>query len=185
MVMEDNESVLQMLLQRSFDGDQSAYHEVLKQLRKLLRTYVRRQLMRVGRADFESEDIVQDALLAIHTKWHTYDRNLPLTAWVHAIARYKLIDFLRSSTNRARDVSLDELEDTIDSDGRAVDTALTLSSLVAALPANLRQSVELVKLKGLSIKEASVATGLSEGSVKVNVHRGVKKLAQRFWRNTA
>lgn len=179
-IMKNREDMLRLLVQRSFDGDQAAYREFLKHLSEVLRTYIRRQLYRVGRAEYDAEDLVQEALFAIHAKWHTYDRDMPVTAWAYTIARYKLIDFLRVTTNGRRDLSLDDIEEIPAGDHAAIDAAISVKKLVAALPDRLRQSIELVRLKGLSVKEAAVATGMSEAAIKINVHRGVKAIARAF-----
>lgn len=178
--MTNSEHKLNALLQRSFDGDHAAYREFLKLLSEILRAYLRRQLFRVGRAEHDAEDLVQEALLAIHARWHTYERDVPVTAWARAIARYKLIDFLRKSMNGARNLSLDDIEETVITDGTAVDNALSVAKLVAALPDKLRRSLELVRIDGLSAKEAAAATGMSEAAIKVNVHRGVKAIAREL-----
>jgi RNA polymerase sigma-70 factor (ECF subfamily) len=178
--MNHHEHALKLLLQRSFDGDQAAYREFLRRLSELLQAYIRRQLYRLGRAECAAEDIVQEALLAIHARWHTYDRDMPVTAWAHAIARYKLIDFLRVTANSATDGSLDDVEDTLGADGTIIDAVISAKMLIAALPDKLRRSVELVRLRGLSVKEAAVMTGMSEAAIKVNVHRGLKSIAREF-----
>jgi RNA polymerase sigma-70 factor, ECF subfamily len=178
--MKADEADLQVLLHRTFAGDQSAYRELLTQLQLLLQKYVKKQLVQAGRTDHERDDIVQEALFAIHNRWSTYDRALPLTSWAYAIARYKLIDYLRKSNENARMLSLAEIEPTPASDSYATDTAITLGRLVAMLPSNLRQSIELVRVRGLSIKEASIALGMPEGSIKANIHRGIKKMTEDF-----
>jgi len=178
--MTNSEHKLNVLLQRSFDGDHAAYREFLKLLSEILRAYLRRQLFRVGRAEHDAEDLVQEALLAIHARWHTFERDVPVTAWARAIARYKLIDFLRKSTNGARNLSLDDIEETAVTDGTAIDDALSVVKLVAVLPEKLRRSLKLVRLNGLSTKEAAAATGMSEAAIKVNVHRGVKAIAREL-----
>lgn len=180
MIMKNSEDGLRSLLLRSFDGDQAAYREFLSQLSGVLRTYIRRQLYRIGKADCDAEDLVQEALFAIHAKSHTYDRDMPVTAWAHAIARYKLIDFLRMTGNRGRDLSLDEIEETAGADGAAVDAAISVKKLVAALPNKMRLPIDLVRLEGLSVKEAAAVTGVSEVAIKVNIHRGVKAIARVF-----
>jgi len=177
--MKNVERTLQVLIQRSFDGDRTAYQQFLKELRQLLRAYIRRQLYRFARTDCDAEDIVQETLLAIHSRWHTYDRSMPVTAWAHAIARYKLVDFLRNSARRSRDLSFDDIEQAT-TEGYATEISMTLSALIAALPSNLRRPVELVRLQGFSVREAAAATGLSEASVKVNIHRAVKAIARGF-----
>jgi RNA polymerase sigma-70 factor, ECF subfamily len=178
--MKISEELLRSLVQRSFEGDQTAYREFLKHLREVLRVYIRRQLYRVGRAEHDAEDLVQEALLAVHAKWHTYDGDAPVTAWARAIARYKLIDFLRTTTNRARDLSLDDIEEPTSADEAATDAAISIKTLIAALPEKLRQPIELIRLRGFSVKEAAAMTGLSEAAVKVNTHRGMKSIMRAF-----
>lgn len=180
MLTQNSEERLSSLLQRSFAGDEVAYREFLKLLSEVLRAYLRRQLDRLGKAEHDAEDLVQEALLAIHARLHTYEREVPVTAWARAIARYKLIDFLRKSANGARDLSLEDIEETAVADGTAVDGALSLAKLVAVLPEKLRRSLELVRLNGFSVKEAAVATGMSEAAIKVNVHRGAKAIAREL-----
>lgn len=178
--MPISEDDFRSLLKRSFDGDKIAYAEILTQLGEMLRGYIRRQLYRVGRAEHDAEDLVQEALLAIHSRWHTYDRAMPVTAWARAIARYKLIDFLRLTDGNSRDFPLDQIEEVESSDFETADAAISLKKLIAALPEKMRVSIELVRLRGLSIKEAAAVTGMSEVAVKVNVHRGVKSISKMF-----
>ena len=180
MLMQNSEARLTSLLERSFAGDETAYREFLKLLSEVLRAYLRWQLYRLGRAEHYAEDLVQEALLAIHARWHTYERDIPITAWARAIARYKLIDFLRTSTREARHLSLDDIEETAIADGTAVDGALSLARLLATLPEKLRRSLELVRLHGFSVKEAAAVTGMSEAAIKINVHRGAKAIAREL-----
>lgn len=105
---------------------------------------------------------------------------MPVTAWARAIARYKLIDFLRLTDGNSRDFPLDQIEEVESSDFETADAAISLKKLIAALPEKMRVSIELVRLRGLSIKEAAAVTGMSEVAVKVNVHRGVKSISKMF-----
>jgi RNA polymerase sigma-70 factor (ECF subfamily) len=104
--MQLKEERLRSLLIRGLVGDAAAYHIFLGELTAHLRSFVRRRLASLPE---EVEDLVQELLLAIHNQRHTYDLAQPLTAWVQAIARYKLIDLLRrrSRTNGLHD-PLDE-----------------------------------------------------------------------------
>lgn len=176
--MRFSEDTLQSLLKRSLDGDKAAYGEFLALLGGLLRGYIRRQLYRVGRTEHDAEDLVQEALLAVHSKWHTYDRNLPVTAWARTIARYKLIDFLRLRHADIHDLSLDQIEEASAGDSDAVDAAISVKKLIVKLPEKMRLAIELIRLRGLSIKEAAAVSGMSEVAIKVNVHRGVKSLSK-------
>lgn len=177
--MEENEHRLRNLWDRALDGDDFAYREFLTALSRKLRPYVRRQLSRLGRDDGEAEDIVQEVLLAVHGKRHTYDRNVPVMAWVHVIARYKMIDFLRSAGHSSRVLPLDDIDDVLAADDALhVETRLTVRTVLAALPEKMRRSIELIKIGGLSAREAAALTGMSETAVKVNVHRGMKAMAK-------
>jgi len=127
----------------------------------------------------EVEDLVQETLLAVHTQRHTYDAGQPLTAWVHAIARYKLVDLLR---RRARHEALndpldDELEVFARAETEAADTRRDLSRLLERLPDRQRLPIVHMKLEGLSVVETARMTGMSESAVKIGVHRGLKALA--------
>jgi RNA polymerase sigma-70 factor (ECF subfamily) len=119
-------------------------------------------------------------LLAIHNQRHTYDPGLPLTAWVHAIAKYKLIDLLRRRS--AREALTDPLDEdrelAVESDTEAADARRDIHKLLGQLPERQRLPIVRTKLEGLSVAEAARVTGMSESAVKVGVHRGLKALAR-------
>jgi RNA polymerase sigma-70 factor (ECF subfamily) len=125
------------------------------------------------------EDLVQETLLAVHNQRHTYDTAQPLTAWVHAIARYKLIDFLRRRSGReAMNDPLDDEDDLLaTSDEEAREARRDMAALLAKLPDRHRLPIQHVKIEGLTVAEAAKLTGMSESAVKVGIHRGLKALA--------
>lgn len=171
-----SEERLRSLLLRGLAGDNPAYHAFLQELSAHLRAFLRKRL--AGLPD-EVEDLVQESLLAVHNQRHTYDAGQPLTAWIHAIAKYKLIDLLR---RRAKlDLLTDPLDDEFDmasaSDAEAADARRDLGKLLAQLPDRQRLPIVHMKLEGLSVAEAARLTGMSESAVKVGVHRGLKALA--------
>ena len=172
------ENRLRELLVRGLDGDAAAYHQFLKALSAHLRSYFRKRLFQ--RPD-EVEDLVQETLLAVHNQRHTYRTDQPLTAWVHAIARYKLIDLLRSRATREAltDPLDDELEVFAASDSDAADARKDLGKLLAGLPDRQRLPIVHVKLEGLSVVEAAQLTGMSVSAIKIGVHRGLKALAAK------
>jgi RNA polymerase sigma-70 factor, ECF subfamily len=177
------ETRLRTLLVGGLAGDEVAYKAFLSDLTRYLRGYLLRRLPHLRD---EVEDLVQDILLVVHNARHTYRTNEPLTAWVHAIARYKLIDFFRT---RARRESLnDPLDDHLDiftiPGDEASDARRDIGKLLAHLPEKQRLSIIHMRLHGLSITETAQLTGLSESAVKVGVHRGLKALAARV-RSTA
>ncbi|NUQ18857.1 MAG: RNA polymerase subunit sigma, partial [Sphingomonas sp.] len=95
--MTSPETELKALMLASQAGDAAAHRALLERLSRHLRAYYKRKLASFGKGATEAEDLVQEALLAIHIQRHSYDPAELLTPWVHAIARYKLIDFLRRS----------------------------------------------------------------------------------------
>ncbi len=103
--MEIVEERLRGLLLQGLDADAAAYQRFLKELRAHLRAFLRRRLAQ--RPD-EVEDLVQETLLAVHNQRHTYRPEMPVTAWAHAIARYKLIDWLRS--HAAKEARIDPMD---------------------------------------------------------------------------
>lgn len=165
-----------MLLVRGLSGDALTYHAFLKELSAHLRAFLKGRLVRLPD---EVEDLVQETLLAVHNQRHTYDAGQPLTAWVHAIARYKLVDLLRRRAGRdaLHDPLDDELAVFARSDVEAADARRDLGKLLARLPDGQRLPIMHMKLEGLSVVEAAKLTGMSESAVKVGVHRGLKALA--------
>jgi len=175
----DTESRLRGLILQGLNGDAAAYHQFLKALSAHLRAYFRKRLFQ--RPD-EVEDLVQDTLLAVHNQRHTYRADQPLTAWVHAVARYKLIDLLRArASSESLNVPLDdELELFAASDTEAREAKKDLDTLLAGLPDRQRLPIVHVKLEGLSVVEAARLTGMSESAIKIGVHRGLKALAAKI-----
>lgn len=178
MDVHAEEAELRALMLAGLGGDASAHVALLKRLSTRLRAYFRNQLRRIGRGPVEAEDLTQETLIAIHTRRHMYDRAQLFTPWVQAVARYKLVDYLRRTKTSARDMPIEEVQDVlseeepIGSEGR-----LDLESLLAQLPIKMRRVIELVKLKGLTTTEAAAVSGMSPSAIKVSVHRGVKALA--------
>ncbi len=161
------------------DGDAATYHAFLKDMSAHLRAFLRRRLMAFPD---DVEDLVQETLLALHTQRHTYRPEVPLTAWVHAIARYKLIDFLRARSTREalNDPIDDEMELVATSDTDAAMTRRDLQTMLDTLPDHHRLPIVHMKLQGLSVAETAKLTGMSESAVKVGVHRGLKALAAKL-----
>ncbi len=151
-------------------GENQAYEQLLRELDVWLRRYYARRLPHPA-----AEDARQDALLAIHAKRHTYAPSRSFGAWVMAIARYKWIDRVRDASRFAA-LSLDD-EIPIEDHGEAALSAAAVDDLLGRLKPAQASVIRLVKLKGLSIARASGATGQSSALVKVNIHRGLKKLA--------
>lgn len=173
---DDAEQRLHALMVAALAGDAAAYRRFLTELAGFVRAFLRRRLTH---APDDVEDLVQEILLAVHTQRHTYDPAQPITAWLHAIARYKLIDALR---RRARvELRTDALDDAHEliaaSDAHEAEARRDLDKLLARLPDKQRLPIVYTKLRGMSVAEAARATGLSEAAVKIGVHRGLRRLA--------
>lgn len=173
----ERETRLHGLIVAAQHGDESAYAGFLRETAALLRSFFRRRLAQY--LD-DTEDLVQETLLAIHNKRHTYDPAQPVMTWVVAIARYKLVDLLRARSGRD---SLNEpLEDDLEElasekEPAAQEAKRDLRVLLSRLPDRQRLPIEYVKIEGLSVEEAARRTGLSISAVKIGVHRGLKVLA--------
>ncbi len=158
-------------------GDGRAYRAFLQATSDLLRSYFRRRL--TGLPD-EVEDLVQECLLAIHNKRQTYDPDLPVTAWLYAIARYKLVDLMRRRERHER--RTDSLDDEHAREPSAPEhdemAERDVNVLLSRLPNRQRSAIVHTKIEGLSVAETARRTGMSESAVKVGVHRGLKALAK-------
>jgi RNA polymerase sigma-70 factor (ECF subfamily) len=174
--MRATEEHLRELLIGGLEGNQSAYRAFLAETSAHLRAFFRRRLTRMP--DYV-EDLVQESLLALHNQRHTYDTTQPLTAWVHAIARYKMIDWLRrrGAGDALTDTLDDDLEVFVHSDTEASDAHRDLHKLLERLPDAQRLPIVYTKLEGLSVVEAARRASMSVSAVKVGVHRGLKALA--------
>ena len=175
--MTSSEIELKPLMVAGLGGDATAYRFLLDVLSRRLRAYYKGKLARVGHSATEAEDLVQEVLLAIHLKRHTYDTSEPLTPWVHTIARYKLIDYLRRNRT-AKSVPLDEdAEILVQDDNLATESSHDVRKLLERLPEKVRCAIQCVKLEGRSVAEPAVHCGISKSGVKINIHRGLQKLA--------
>ena len=164
-------------------GDAQAHRRLLERLSGHLRAYFKRRLMQ---DDQSAEDLVQETLLAIHTHRHTYNPERPFTPWVYAIGRYRLIDYLRATKTMGDQVPIEEASEIVSHDDRAdAESAFDLDKLMARLPTKTRDAIRSVKLEGMSVKETASRTGMSESSVKVSIHRGLRALATLMSREAA
>jgi len=175
---DDFELQLAPLWLRAQAGDEAAYRDALALIAQRLRRFLRR---RMQSWPDELEDLVQETLLALHLQRGTWDPALPVKSWVFAIARHKLVDlWRRRGRHAALHTPLDELDDEAlpGQDDDAAPARRDLGLLLETLPSAQRDAILLTKVEGLSVAEAAARTGASVSAVKVQVHRGLKKLAQ-------
>jgi len=175
--MESSEGELKVLMIAALDGDGGAYRALLGDLRLRLSAYFGRRLRR---DPDDVEDLVQDTLIAIHTRRATYDRDQGLTPWVYAIARYKLIDHYRRAGRRVF-VPLDDVGELRAADqSAAAEARRDVEKALASLPERTRALLRDLKIDELSVAETAARAGMSEGAVKVAAHRGLRALIDRF-----
>ncbi len=168
------------LMRLAVSGDGIAYHRLLKAVAPVLRAAARRGLARAGQPVDQSEDIVQDILLAVHLKRHTWDANAPFAPWLFAIARNKLIDALRRRGRRIF-VNIDDFAETIPADS-APETvpASEMAMHLDALPARQREVLQSIALESTSIKDTASKLSMSEGAVRVALHRGLSAISNKL-----
>ena len=175
--LQQAEHALRDLMLRGLGGDAQAHAQLLTDLSALLRRFYLRRLVH-DQADVE--DLVQETLIAVHTRRATYDTDQPFTAWAYAVARYKLIDHLRRKRRRET-VSIDDCAELFGHDDmHAHEAARDVGDALAILPPAQRDAIALTRIEGLSVEEAAARTGQSVSGIKVGVHRGLKKLTALF-----
>ncbi len=164
-----DEATLARLMAMAQSGDRQAYAALLEACQRWLRRYYAR---RIGPCQLD--DLVQDTLLSLHRKRASYDPQRPFLPWLAAIARYRWVDHLRK-VYKADETELDESFASI-SDEPAISARISLERLLSLLPTAQVAAIEMVKIEGLTVSEAAQASGQSESLIKVNIHRGLKRL---------
>lgn len=180
MLLDELEITLKPLFEAALSGDEGAYRTFLQRVSGLLRNYVARQLSRGGRTHgSETEDVLQETLLAIHLSQHTYDGRSPITAWIFAIARYKAIDRLRRN---GRERLVADIGEPVDAGAEfatsGVESQIDLDTLLSTLPVRTRLLVQQVKLQGYSVAEAARAADMTETAARVAIHRALQLLSR-------
>ncbi|BAI98004.1 RNA polymerase sigma factor [Sphingobium sp. TA15] len=157
------------LMAAAQDGHGGAYRRLLGEMSWWLKHYFQRRL-----PPGDVDDAVQETLLAVHRRRHTYDPQYPLGPWLAAIAKNKWVDQLRSLARRPMDELPDEIA--VDDHEASVVSSSVLASLLDELRPAQAQAILLVKVQGYSVDEASGQIGLSPSAVKMNIHRGLARL---------
>jgi RNA polymerase sigma factor (sigma-70 family) len=161
---------LAQLMARAQAGDALAYRTLLDECQRWLMRYFSRRIVPA-----QVDDLVQDTLISVHSKRATFDPARPFLPWLAAIARYRWVDHLRK-VYRADETLLDE-QMASEAEEPGIIARISIENLLVQLPVAQQMAIRLVKIEGLSIAEAAERTGQSEPLVKVNIHRGIKKLS--------
>ena len=165
-----NEETLKNLMVRAQGGDKQSYSVLLEQTGRWLGRYFSNKI-----ASDAIDDLIQETLISLHRKRDSFDPSRAYLPWIAAIARYRWVDKLRQTyKHQAGTLDFDIAEEGHED---VVGAKISIDRLLTMLPEKQAEVIKLVKVEGYSIAETSNKTGQSESLVKVNVHRGLKKLA--------
>ena len=166
------EAALKDLMTAGLDGDSAAHAAMLRRITPLLRSFFARR-MRDGAADLD--DLVQEALIAVHTRRESFDRGRAFTPWLYSLARHKLVDHFRRNANH---LPVEGLEEILAVEGfeRQSNAHMDVNRLLDTLSAKQARAIRQTKIEGMSVAEVAAQSGLSISDVKVSVHRGLKTL---------
>jgi RNA polymerase sigma-70 factor (ECF subfamily) len=168
------------LMRSAMAGDGAAYHRLLRAITPVLRAAARRGLARAGRSPDQAEDIVQDILLAVHLKRHTWNVGAPFAPWLFAIARNKLIDALRRHGKRVF-VNVDDFAETLPEEPRAkMVSPAEVAAQLDTLPTRQREVLRSIAVDSASIRDTAEKLAISEGAVRVALHRALATLTAKL-----
>ena len=171
-----DEVELARLMRAAIAGDEKAYGDFLQRAACLVRNFARRKIVHGG---IDPEDIVQEVLLAIHLKRHTWRQNAPVTPWLYAIANYKIIDAFRRRGRRV-EIEIGEIAETFAAPEPETISDREIGRALQTLAPGQRSVVAAVSVDGRSISETATSLGMSETAVRVALHRGLTAIARRI-----
>jgi RNA polymerase sigma-70 factor (ECF subfamily) len=174
--MAESEAQLKGWMLGGLDGDAAAQAALLRALVPLLRSFYGR---RMRGAEDDVEDLVQETLISVHTRRASYDRDRPFTAWLYAVARYRMVDHHR---RRRLSIPIEDVGDILaaESFDEQVAARMDVDNLLGTLSPKQARAIRDTQIDGKSVAEAAAAAGIGESDVKISVHRGLKALANRI-----
>lgn len=179
--METREESWARAMRAERRGDAEAYRRLLDEIAGVLRRIIRARLVRLGLNASNTEDLIQEVLIGLHTKRQTWDEGRPFLPWLHAILRYKMSDATRQWRREARylsDQPLDDWAEIFAAPAEDPDRALVdVERHVEALPESQRDVVRALALDGATVRETAQRLGRSEGAIRVTLHRALARLA--------
>lgn len=164
-------------MRAALGGDAGAYRTLFEQLSSALSKQVSGNLNRSGQGNIDVDDIVQEALLAVHLKRHTWDTSRPFLPWVKAVTRYKIIDAFR---RRRSYIEIDDLRDVLPGEQPMNSERGDALRLIAELPSRDQMIVTAISLEERPPNVVALELGMSEGALRVALHRALKKLAALY-----
>jgi RNA polymerase sigma-70 factor (ECF subfamily) len=160
-------------------GDAAAYERLLREISEVLRRLIRHRLAQYGLSRDEAEDLVQEILIGLHSKRHTWDPDRPFMPWLFAVTRYKFLDAarkMRREAVRRIDLTMDELAEMVAAPANDPNRALDFDRHIAALPQGQQAVVRSLAIDGDSVRETAQKLDTSEGAVRVTFHRALQRL---------
>ena len=180
MTVEEREQRWAEAMRAERRSDAIAYERMLKEVATALRRSLAPRLVRVGLGAHEAEDLVQEILIGLHRKRHTWDPARPFLPWLHTITRYKLIDFMRhrrGDTRRRVDLALEDWVEIVESPADEADfSTWEVDRHLAVLPVSQRKIVRAIAVEGASVRSVAQGLATSEGAVRVTLHRAIRRL---------
>ena len=166
-------------MRASIRGDTRSYQQLLQELAPVLRGLASRGFGRRNLGGEDAEDVVQETLLALHLKRGTWDERQPFLPWLYAIARNKLIDNLRRRGRRAH-VTVDEISELLAAVAPAELNGVDAERVISTLKGRQREIVVAISIEGASARQVAERLGMTEGAVRVALHRALRSLAKAF-----
>jgi RNA polymerase sigma-70 factor (ECF subfamily) len=179
---QGEESRLASLLRRGIAGDEPAYAEFLRGAAAFARMVARRKLG--SRTEIDPEDVVQETLLAVHLKRHTWQSDQPVLPWLAAITRHKVVDFFRRRGQRI-ELDIEDYADLIEAPASETANERDVARALESLAPGQRRVVTAIAVDGCSIRETAEKLGVTETAVRVALHRGLSAIARKFGRDPA
>jgi RNA polymerase sigma-70 factor, ECF subfamily len=180
MTVEEREQYWAEAMRAERRGEAAVYERMLKELASALRRSLAPRLVRVGFGAHETEDLVQEILIGLHNKRHTWDPARPFLPWLHTVSRYKLIDFMRHrrrDTRRRVDLPLDDWLEMVDPQ-EANRSTWEVDRHLAVLPVGQRKVVRAIAVEGASVRSIAQELATSEGVVRMTLHRAISRLLE-------
>ncbi|MGA0565012.1 sigma-70 family RNA polymerase sigma factor [Ancylobacter sp. VNQ12] len=174
-----SERELADLLRAAIAGDERAYARFLEGVSTHIRAYLRRKITHGG---VDAEDVVQETLLAIHLKRHTWMPDAAVMPWVYAIARFKLIDAFRRRGRRV-EIDVDDIAESYAQPEAETVSERDIGRALEGLAPGQRSVVAAISVEGRSVEETARRFGMNEAAVRVALHRGLAAIARRFGRD--
>lgn len=177
--MESREHLWAEAMRAERRGNAVAYEKLLREIAELLRRLVRHRLAQFGLRPDEAEDLVQEILIGLHTKRHTWDPDRPFMPWLFAVTRYKFVDAARKMRREAArriDLTMEELAEMIAAPSDDPDRGIDLDRRLAALPQGQQSVVRSLAIDGASVRDTARQLETSEGAVRVTFHRALQRL---------